>query len=394
VGRIVTLYRETVRDILIKLKHYTSVAVDLSLYSLAFNDKTAAMETLRLEDNIDYYYRELLAKTSIAIRSPDQAKLALGIYEVAHSLDIISDSAGDLASIVIMEYPVHEYIKAVANCCGEIVVLVKSKRSLDRLPSMVDILLIKRGDSYILAPTKVRIEEGDSIVIRGSLDAVLDIADILGDDSIKSIVDEISPTITMGWVGDDLASSLLRLKSLSRQMLDLAFHALIYNDESLAKIVVDMEDTVDRVYYEALYHSYSASTPQSAKEMVSLSIFVKAMEAIGDAAARLSQSVIRGYNSSLIEEVLEEQEEAYLKLRVTKEASGKRLSSLNLDDLGLITVALGREGYWIIPVGPEHSIYEGDVLLVKYYRPDRLDSEKSLLAKIAILGLEPLEDEE
>ncbi|MCE4598755.1 MAG: hypothetical protein F7C81_00960 [Desulfurococcales archaeon] len=388
------LYRETVRDILIKLRRYASIAVDLSLYSIAFNDKTAAMETLRLEDRIDHYYRDLLAKTSIAIRSPDQAKLALGIYEVAHSLDIISDSAGDLASIVIMEYPVHEYIRAVANCCGELVVLVKSRKSLRELPSMVDILLIKRGDSYILAPSKARVEDGDSIVVRGSVDAVLEVASLLGDDSIMRIIDEVKPTITMGWVGDDLASSLLRLKSLTRQMLDLAFHALIYNDESLAKIVADMEDTVDQVYYEALYHTYSASTPQSAREMVSLSIFIKSLEAIGDAAARLSLSVLRGYNSSLIEEVLEEQEEVYLKLRATGKASGRKLSSLNLEDLGLITVALGRDGSWIIPVDPEHSIYEGDIILVKYYKPERLDSEKSLISKIKSLGLEPFEEEE
>ncbi|MEB3780451.1 MAG: hypothetical protein GSR85_09545 [Desulfurococcales archaeon] len=388
------LYRETVRDILIKLRRYASIAVDLSLYSIAFNDKTAAMETLRLEDRIDHYYRDLLAKTSIAIRSPDQAKLALGIYEVAHSLDIISDSAGDLASIVIMEYPVHEYIRAVANCCGELVVLVKSHKSLRELPSMVDILLIKRGDSYILAPSRARVEDGDSIVVRGSVDAVLEVANLLGDDSIMRIIDEVKPTITMGWVGDDLASSLLRLKSLTRQMLDLAFHALIYNDESLAKIVADMEDTVDQVYYEALYHTYSASTPQSAREMVSLSIFIKSLEAIGDAAARLSLSVLRGYNSSLIEEVLEEQEEVYLKLRATSKASGRKLSSLNLEDLGLITVALGRDGSWIIPVDPEHSIYEGDIILVKYYKPERLDSEKSLISKIKSLGLEPFEEEE
>ncbi|MEB3860405.1 MAG: hypothetical protein LRS43_04265 [Desulfurococcales archaeon] len=377
---------ESARGLLLRVKQYASIAVDLALYSVAFRDPEAALEVLKIESKIDEYHRRLVALTSMAVRSPSEANIAAGVYDIAHSLDMISDAAGDLASTVIMGYPTITYLSAAINCCDEILATVNVARSSSIEGEAVDILLVKRGEAYILAPDDAMLEEGDLAIVRGTLEEVKDLAARVGDHSTAKKLDEANIAVAIAGIGDDLASRLIRLRSLPRQMLDLAFHALIYDSRSLAELVAGMEDAVDKLYLETVEYSYRASNPKIAPEMVSLAVFTRSMEMIADAAARISDVVVRGYNSVFLEETIEESEEAYLALRVGPKASNRTIKSLGLKELGLVVLALGRSDKWVAPVKPDSVLREGDLVLVKYYRGGGV--EEKLTPKLKSLGLE------
>ncbi|MEM2421540.1 MAG: PhoU domain-containing protein, partial [Acidilobaceae archaeon] len=173
---------ESLRDILINLKYYSSIAVDLAMYSLAFRDNLAAIEVLKMEETIDDLYKEAIAKLIIAFRSTTYLQQALGLISIASSLDTISDAAGDIASVVLRGYPTHAYITAIM-CHGEAVGLVKSRKHYKGVPARVDVLLLKRGDRYEIAPRTESILEDDVIVVRGPIEEVLEVARTLGEES-------------------------------------------------------------------------------------------------------------------------------------------------------------------------------------------------------------------
>ncbi|MEB3760358.1 MAG: hypothetical protein GSR81_05870 [Desulfurococcales archaeon] len=380
----------TVKNLLQLIKHYASVAVDLSLYTLASGDKTVAVETLKIERKVDEYVKELIAKISLAVRSPEQTHLAVSVAEVGRALDKITDAAGDLAGLVLRGYPIHEYISSVVNCCDEIILLLHVNKPVKEFSPIVDLLIVKRGESYLVAPELTSVEEGDILVARGPHEEIADLAKEVGDThSLKTLG---LGSLSAALAGDDLALRILRIKNLARQMLDLAFHSLIYGDPRIAGLIREMEDSVDTLFHEILEYSYVASNPGYAKEFVSIAIFASAMETIADAAVQMSEIVRREGYLPFIGKALEEAEEAYLKIRATDKVSGKRLLDLSLPDRGVIVIALEKKGSWIIPVSPDYTIEEGDVLLVKYFKPEGEESEEKIEKILEDLGFEILED--
>jgi len=376
----------TVRDLLKQAKHYSSIALDLALYSLASGSRVAALEALRIEEQVDNIVRELVAKTSLAVRSPDHTGLAVAVNETARAFDRLTDAAGDLAGLVIRGYPIHEYIKAVVNCCGEAVSLVRAARSLDRFPEIVDLLLVRRGASYILAPEDTRIMEGDLLVVRGTPEEIGELARRLGaGDPLKGG----NLAVAVALAGDELAEKLLTLKSMARVMVDLAFHALIYEDKSLASLILQLEDSADNLYHEVLRLSYSAAAPPVAEEMVSVAVFAQAMEMVSDASTLMARLVVEGGYSEYLEflgETIEEAEESFARLVVTERLDGVPLASLALAERGVTVLALRRGGRWIVPVPPDTVLRKDDILLVKYYRPEGEKSDEEVLGWLESLG--------
>lgn len=346
--------RSSLRDILVDTKLLSSVAVDLSMYSLAFSDSVAALEVLRLEKNVDELYKQAVAKVLIAFRDMSLIPQAIGLMSLVSSLDTITDVAGDLASTALRGYKPHPHV-IPAVCHGDAVGMIRSRRSRAGLPSRVDVLLLKRGDRYEIAPKVEKILEDDIIVVRGPLEEVVEASVALGD--------EILPHLSCVRQMEGAASQLLTLKSISRSMLDLAFYSLLHNDVSLAGVVVDMEEYADKVYYEIL-----RKTPELSAlgEVVTLIALVKGLEELSDAALRIANVVLAGQHSPLLSHVVSEGEEAYLKVMVS--GSRRSISSLGLQDRGFVPIALKRERDWISPVVPHEEVEEGDELVLKYYR--------------------------
>ncbi|MCX8195742.1 MAG: hypothetical protein N3F67_01460 [Acidilobaceae archaeon] len=355
--------RASLRDLLVGLRLYSSVSIDLSMYTLAFGDRTAAVEVLRIEEDIDELFKEVIAKLILAFRDRSREPEAIGLVDLASALDTISNAAGDLASVALRGYPPHPYVTA-AICHGESVGLIKSRKGIDRVPARVDVLLLKRGESYEIAPPSVKVMPGDVIVARGPLEELAKLAIELGEEGYAGEKCVIEARLQAS-AGDQLASMILSLKALSRSMLDLAFYSLLHNDMSIAETVKEMKDYANKAYFELLETVLNSSYPGRAHEMVSLVVFVKGMEEISDAALRIANVVRMKHHSPVLSQVMREGEEAYLRVKVMRRAS---LGELGLEERGFIPIAVGRGGDWSAPLLPESSIEEGDELILKYYR--------------------------
>lgn len=380
---------ESIRDILVKLRYYASITVDLSLYSLAFNDRDAALEVLKIEREVDELYRRLVAKTIVALRSLSQAPLAVGLMALSSALDTITDASADLATLVLKGYPVHPYIEAIA-CQGEAVAFIRSARGTTRLPARVDVLAIKKSGKLIVAPTSEVIEEGDLVVARGPFDEVRQLAESLGAPDILSKCGLELQVQAMG--GDPLATTLLMLKNTSRVMIDLAFYSLLNNDVEIAETVAEMEEYSDRLYHDVLEYIVASSYPGRSKEVISLLILVKSLEEFSDAALRVANVVRYGQNAPVIVSAIGEAEEAYVRVRFIKD-SPVELEALDLEDRGFIPLALYKPRLrdWITPLPRKVTLEPGDELILKYYVIRGVEGR--MLEEIRSLYLEPVKVE-
>ncbi len=381
----------TVKDLLKHIKHYASVAVDLAFYSLVSEDAESAVEILKIENEIDRTFEELMAKVAVAVRSPDDADIAVAVANLGRSLDKVSDAAGDLAGLVLRKYPIHPYVKAAVNCCSEIVALLRARKGVRDIPGIVDLLVVRRGESYMLAPSLNTVEKGDVLVVRGMMEEIKELANLLGDSEGATRLVDREGLIVME-AGDELAESVVRIKMLARSAIDLAFHSLVYGDPSLTDIIRNIEDDVDTLYHKILESSYAASSPQSARELVSISIFASAMEQLADASIQMARIVEEEGYLSFVGEAIEESEEAYLRVQVTDKAAGRKISDYDFADMGINIIALGRRGSWIIPVRQDYTLKEGDILLLKYFKPKGEESEERVESLLEQLGFEVLEE--
>ena len=383
----------SVKDLVREAKYYSSIAVDLSQYALATGSQAAALEVLQIEERIDSIVWELVEKAGLAVRSPDQAGLAVAIVELGRAFDRVSDAAGDLAGLVIRGYPVHEYIRGVVNCCGEVVRLVHASKNAEDVGANVDVLLVRRGETYILAPRNPRIREGDLLVVRGTPEEVAQAARNL-EEPVNRTPLLRDQSFLSALAGDELAISLLRLRTLSRLMLEIAFHALIYVDRSLASIIPEMESLVDTVYLDVLEYSYTASIPSRAKEMVSIAIYADAMETISDAAVLIANIVLSPeYEeySEILGEAVEEAEEGYARLLATEKLRGIPIQTLDLAHIGVEVLAVKRGSTWILPIPQDHELEDGEIVLIKYFKESDRDEEE-ILGLLENMGFRVLED--
>ncbi len=374
----------SIRDILVKLRKYSSIAVNLSLYSMAFNDKLAALEVLRIEDAVDELYRSLIAKMIIALRSTAYLPTAVSLLTVYSSIDEITDASADIAGAVLRGYKAHPYITAVA-CRGEAVGLITSRKSVKTVPARVDVLILKRGEKYEIAPEIDYIDEGDLLVVRGPPDEILQLAKALGEEHYEARCSEGFDALTH--LGDPLASNLLRLKSLSFSMLDLAFYSILNDDVEIAEAVIEMESWADKLYHEVLELAHSWSHPGEPLEAVSLFILVKSLEELSDAATRIARVVVNRENPEVIGEALGEGEEAYIRVRASESLKPSTLRDLDFEDRGLIPVAMRSGGDWIAPLTPSHEVRPNDEIILKYYR-ESVEAGAKVLEEMRQLGFE------
>ncbi len=366
----ITLKTDTIRDILQEAKDYSSIALDLSFYSLIWNDKRAALEVSNIEKIIDKMWRKLLYKTMLAARSPSQAKYMVSLANLGVAFDRISNAAGDIAGVVLQGLSISQAVKNSLLRGEETVALIKAMKmvreeisisDIEENVSRIDALIVRRDNDYNIAPDpSFVIKKGDILIVRGTLDEIEDLARFLGDNGTLRLVTSIEKTVEE----DPLAEQALETYNLASLMMDLAFHSIFNMDKTAAVEIVNMEEDIDQMYVDLLSTSYKEyrNKPEYGP---AIAILAKSLESLGDAAKLLALTVLEGAVHFIVEEAGEESRETVIRVRY--EGGEKPLEELSLSDMGGLVLAVNRSRKWI-PLPPDTFLLkEGDELLVKFY---------------------------
>ncbi|MFN2594990.1 MAG: potassium channel family protein [Actinomycetota bacterium] len=161
---------------------------------------------------------------------------------------------------------------------------------------------------------------------------------------------------------------LAEIKDSSELMVDLAYAAVFFSDEKLAKEVGRLEERMfDYIHDLRKLTILAARSPEDAEHMTSVLEIASAVENIADAAEDISRVVQLGIVEDLRRDLRYADEiVSRIKVREGSSAIGRTLRDLALPvEIGMWVIATRRGGDWDLDPDADYVISSNDALLVK-----------------------------
>lgn len=170
---------------------------------------------------------------------------------------------------------------------------------------------------------------------------------------------------------EEIVERLVELKDTSELMIDLAYSSLLLNNRELAEEVQRLEERVDKLHTDfELLVLKSEFKKEEAKGFLGLIRLGVATEKIADAAAQISEVVLRGIEPHPVLQLsIREAEETVAYVPVTKNSQlvDKTLVEARIpEETGMWILAIRRGNRYVRPK-PDSKIEAGDVLIASGY---------------------------
>lgn len=163
---------------------------------------------------------------------------------------------------------------------------------------------------------------------------------------------------------------LVELKDESELMVDLAYAAVFFNEEKLAREVGRLDDRMGAQLRQLrIIAMLAARSPEDAEGMAGVLWIAGAIEQIGNAASEIARVVAArlGIPDSLRQDLRHADEmTARVKVREDAPASGRSLRDLSLPtETGMWVMAIRSGLDWEFDPGPDDVVSVRDVLLIR-----------------------------
>jgi uncharacterized protein with PhoU and TrkA domain len=188
---------------------------------------------------------------------------------------------------------------------------------------------------------------------------------------------------------------LVELKDASELMVDLAYAAVFFNDEKVAREVGRLEERMSaHLRSLRIMAMLAARSPDDAEGMAGVLWIADAIEEIGDAASDIARVVAArlGIPDALRRDLRHADEmTARVKVRDDAAAGGRTLRELSLPtETGMWVMAIRSGLDWEFDPGPDDVVSAGDVLLIR--GPEEGVNEVRELAGAPPMPLAPDDD--
>jgi uncharacterized protein with PhoU and TrkA domain len=179
---------------------------------------------------------------------------------------------------------------------------------------------------------------------------------------------------------EEIVERLVELKDTSELMIDLAYSSLLLNNRELAEEVQRLEEHVDRLHTDfELLVLKSEFKKEEAKGFLGLIRLGVATEKIADAAAEISEVVLRGIEPHPVLQLsIREAEETVARVPVAKGSplAHKTLAEARIpEETGMWVLAIRRGSRYVRPK-PDSRIEVGDVIIASGYAEGVEDLKK------------------
>ncbi|RLI77259.1 potassium channel protein [Archaeoglobales archaeon] len=161
---------------------------------------------------------------------------------------------------------------------------------------------------------------------------------------------------------------LIEIKDTSELMIDLAYSAILYDNEDIAEEVIDLENRVFELLKQIRIVSILAARRVDEAESVSSILQIaNAAQKMGNAAGDIATLVLKGFKlpKDMIKLILRHSEETVAKVRVSEnsEIADKTLNETKLHTkTGMRVIAIKRGFEWIFNPDRDVKILKGDIL--------------------------------
>jgi uncharacterized protein with PhoU and TrkA domain len=365
------------------MKDTAELLIDLSYSAVLLGDEEVASEVLELEDRMDVLQLKARMSLLMAARSPEDAESLAPVLSMVGAAEKISDAAGDIAKVVIEDIGLPEAMRVALPEAVETVVRAElvadsplADETLGGLTLETDTgvraIAVRRQGEWLLNPDAETALRGEDVILfRGPEEGLEGVyADATGE-SYEPPEPPARETADL----ERAVDSIVTMKNMAELAVDLAYGAVLFDSEALAEEVLELEAEVDALQsrFEAwtLRAAGRVDDPISLRGLVHLAT---STEVISDAAAEISEGVIRGLSTHpVVEEAVLDSDEVLVRLSV---GPGSRLDGTTIGDaeigtetgMRVIAVHRGdddRDTEWVVSPGPDTALRGGDALLAK-----------------------------
>jgi len=377
----------SVKDILIEMKTLSEICVDLAFASLLYSDKLVAEQVLVLEEKIDSLYRLLLDRLSVSIKSLNQAEELRIYYVIGEANNLISDSAADMASLVLMDINIEDEIKTVQQHLNQLVDLVELKAQSPLCGNSeltadlhdligVDVAAIIRPNEGLLMNYDEVMKCGDLLIFRGPLESLNQFIELANGrvDSVEKareiiISDTEEPKTQKLKYHQDL---LVTMKISAELIVDLAYLYALEDLPNVKNLIIQTEEKVDKLQFEIIKEVLKLYKKDLIGENTLMAYLriADSFEEIADAANKIAFGVTKRHTPyEILEEVIDDSSEAVDFIPVTKDSVyvGMTVKEAEYTDDFFQILAVRKKGKYFFFPKDEARIRVGDSLLIKEY---------------------------
>ncbi len=164
---------------------------------------------------------------------------------------------------------------------------------------------------------------------------------------------------------------LVEIKDTSELMIDLAYSAILFDNEDIAEEVIDLEDRMFDLLRQIRIVSILAARRVDEAEAVSTILQIAdAVQKMGNAAGDIAMLVLRGFKlpRDMVRIILRHSEETVTKAKVSEDSEivNRTLGDVRLHTrTGMRVIAIKRGVEWVFNPDRNTKILKGDVLFAR-----------------------------
>ena len=368
----------SMKKLLVEMKDTSELMVDLGYSAVLYDDYDLAMEVIRLEEKMDVYDYHVQMAAMLAARTVEDAEALSGVLQIASAAEIISNAAGDIASIVLLKMGIPSELKKELRQADETVaravVGADSKvagKTLDEISfeteAGMSVIAIRRGDSWIYDPElDAGIMAGDILFARGHDEGVpLFLEMATGNPQVPKVYQESGI--------DQLERALdviVEMKNRSELAVGLAYTAVLFDSEEVAVEVEVIEQEMDEMKYDLQrWVLRAAKLVDDIENLRGLLHLAVSTEIISDAALKIANVVLHDIEPHpILAMAMRESDEVITRVEIAPgaEMDGKTLGDLDLEtETGMYVMAVKRGGRWTYYPKPKVTLGAGDLIFAR-----------------------------
>jgi len=368
----------SMKELLVKMKDTSELMVDLGYSAVLYDDEDLAMEVIRLEEMMDVYDYHVQISAMLAARTVEDAEALSGVLQIASAAEIVSNAAGDIASIVLLKMGIPSELKKdlrqAEETVARAVVGADSKvagKSLDNISFETEVgmsvIAIRRGESWICDPKlDTEIVAGDILFARGHDEGVplfLDMA------TGKPPAPKVYQESGIGQL-DRAVDIIVEMKNRSELAVGLAYTAVLFDNEEVAIEVEAIDRRMDEMKYDlqrwVLQAAKHVDDVENLRGLLHLAV---STEIISDAALKIANVVLHEIEPHpILAMAMRESDEVITRVEIAPgaEMDGKTLGDLDLEtETGMYVLAVKRGGRWTYNPKPKVTLLAKDLIFAR-----------------------------
>lgn len=379
------------KDVLIEIKDISELMVDLAYSAILFESKEIAREVVNLEESMNQLVYQARIQSILGARRVEEAESMSGLLQVAEAAEQISNSASEIARIILKDIRFPAKLKEAFPEAEEVTtrVVVQENSRLDgvtlgniRLQSSTGmrVIALRRGVTWIYDPGReTRILDRDILIAKGQQAGVPLIHEIAGSRPYSGEDETNHPVIPVDDI-DRAVRLIIKMKDLSELAVGLAYTALLFDNREVADEVVSLKEKMANMRYQLdLWVLEAAKRITDVEYLHGLLYMSSFAETIGNAAAAVVDVILRDIEiPPIFRKIVRESDEIITRVRVGEDSalSGRTLKDASLGTVtGMVVLAIKHEGKWRYRPGKSDRLMAGDTIIAK----GRRDGECRLL---------------